>query len=54
MERSNSDLKSTFICPRCDKALHVEEEADTKEVKNKEHCDLCKQQLEKLSGPVDR
>lgn len=54
MGRNNTDLKSTFICPRCDKALHVEEEADTKEVKNKEQCDFCKQQLARLSEPVDR
>ncbi|MBC8015934.1 MAG: hypothetical protein H7X79_09345 [Sporomusaceae bacterium] len=54
MKRSNSDLSSTFICPRCDKALHVQEEADTKEVKNKEQCELCKQQLARVSQPVDR
>ena len=54
MGKNNSDLKSTFLCPRCDKALHVQEEVDTKESKNKEYCELCKQQLAKLSDAVDR
>ena len=54
MGKSNTDLNSTFMCPRCDKALHVQEDADTKEVKNKEHCEVCKQQLARLSEPVDK
>jgi transcription elongation factor Elf1 len=53
MYNNNSDLKSTFICPRCDKALLVEEEMETKEEKSKELCELCKQKLLRSSDAID-
>lgn len=54
MVKNNADLRSTFICPRCDKALHDQEDADKKEINNKEYCESCKQQLARSSDVVDR